>query len=111
MYHFERPLPGDDNGAFHACEHWYVFKTLNRCWRKFQGVDYELSDHVVSYWSNFIKHQDPNDGVLPAWEGFTKEHPQYMVLDEALRMERAPISPAVYARLRYYCGEDAEGIS
>lgn len=105
MYHFERPLPGDDNGAFHACEHWYVFKTLSRCWRKFCGIDYELSDHIVNYWSNFVKHQDPNDGTLPKWEGFNKRQPQYLVLDEQIRMENATISPAVRARLKYYCGE------
>ena len=107
MYHFERPLPGDDNGSFHACEHWYVFKTLNRCWRPFQGVDYELSDRIVGYWSNFIKHQDPNGGDLPQWEPFTGAAPRYMVLDTGTRMERAPIGPAVKARLKYYCGEQA----
>lgn len=105
LYHFERPLPGDDNGAFHACEHWYVFKTLNRCWRTFEGVDYELSDRMVNYWSNFIKHQNPNDAIQPQWEPFSKQCPRYMVLDVHSHMEKAEVSPAVAARLKYYCGD------
>lgn len=110
MYRFERALPGDDNGAFHACEHWYVFKTLNRCWRKFEGVDYELSDQIVSYWSNFIKQQDPNGVGQPKWERFTKEHPQYMALDTQVCMKKVPADRAVNARLKYYCGDQSAAI-
>ena len=40
-------------GSFHSSELWYMFGTLNRCWRPMEKVDYELSDIMVSYWKNF----------------------------------------------------------
>lgn len=32
-------LPGDDAGAFHSSELWYIFGTLGRCWRPYKKSD------------------------------------------------------------------------
>ncbi len=42
FYRLERELPGDDAGAFHASEHWYVFRTLDHCWRP-------LTEMIISW--------------------------------------------------------------
>lgn len=60
VYYFTRDLPGDDSGAFHSGELWYMFGTLVRNWRPNLAADYDLSERMVSAWTNFIKKGDPN---------------------------------------------------
>lgn len=73
VYYFTRQLPGDDAGAFHSSELWYMFGTLNRCWRPSTEGDFKLSDRMVTYWANFMKTGDPNGDGLPRWESYTEE--------------------------------------
>ncbi len=73
VYYFTRQLPGDDAGAFHSCELWYMFGTLNRCWRPSTEGDYQLSEHMVDYWTNFMKTGNPNGDGLPQWKTYTEE--------------------------------------
>lgn len=61
-YRFTRKLPGDDAGAFHSSELWYVFGTLARCWRPFIKEDYDLSARMTDCWANFVKYGDPKNG-------------------------------------------------
>ena len=78
LYHFARRLPGDDWGAFHSSELWYTFGTLGRCWRPMTEHDYELSEEMVTCWTNFMKIGNPNgDGqrLEENWESYTGEHP------------------------------------
>ena len=72
-YDFRRQLPGDDAGAFHSSELWYVFGTYGRCWRPLMDADAALSATMVSYWTNFMKTGDPNGEDLPLWRPFREE--------------------------------------
>jgi len=81
VYYFTRELPGDDQGAFHSAELWYMFGTLNRCWRPLIDGDRELSERMLDYWSNFIKSGDPNGSGLPAWPACTAASPHVQILD------------------------------
>ena len=49
-----------DGEAYHSAELWYVFGTLNRCWRHFDGRHYDLSYDIIKYWTNFAKTGNPN---------------------------------------------------
>ena len=69
VYYFRRKLPGDDAGAFHSSELWYVFGTLGRCWRPMTPHDYKLSSAVIEYWTSFMKNDDPGKG----WKPYTEE--------------------------------------
>ena len=81
VYYFTRDLPGDDLGAFHSSELWYMFGTLNRCWRPMTDGDRELSTRMMDYWCNFIKSGDPNGDALPAWPACTAADPHVQILD------------------------------
>lgn len=81
VYYFTRRLPGDDNGAFHSAELWYMMGTLHRCWRPMEERDYALSDRMMDYWTNFMKTGNPNSEGLPEWKACTTEGQEYIVLD------------------------------
>lgn len=91
VYFFNRQLPGDNAGAFHSSELWYVFHTMNRCWRPWEPCDYTLEAAMSSYWANFAKTGDPNGEGLPTWQPYTAEHPVRMLLAEEVKEENAII--------------------
>lgn len=81
LYCFTRPLPGDDAGAFHSAELWYLFGTLDRSWRPFTETDRRLGARMTDYWTNFVRTGNPNaDGLLP-WKPYTSDEPEVMTLD------------------------------
>jgi para-nitrobenzyl esterase len=78
-YEFSRALPGDSAGAFHSAELWYVFHTLDNCWRPFTEGDYELSEYMVDAWTNFVKYGDPNGNGNEIWKPYTSNNKQFMI--------------------------------
>ncbi len=92
-YQFARPLPDDGShpevsqrlkGAFHSSDLWYVFKSLKHCWRPWTQGDRDLSEKMITAWSNFCKYADPNGPQGGEWKPLTKENRNYMLfkLDE-----------------------------
>jgi para-nitrobenzyl esterase len=81
IYYFTRQLSGDDAGAFHSSELWYMFGTLGRCWRPMEEEDYKLSGKMLDYWTNFIKTGNPNGDAEEAWAPYTKSNHVVKVLD------------------------------
>ena len=79
-YEFARPLPSDGRkgaleGSFHSSELWYTFKSLRNSWRPFTSGDYDLSEQMITAWTNFAKTGNPGG----AWNPCTLEKPQWMV--------------------------------
>lgn len=68
LYYFDRRLPGDEAGAFHSSELWYVFRTLERCWRPMGAHDFQLSRNMADAWHGFIRNGDPG------WKAYTEEN-------------------------------------
>jgi para-nitrobenzyl esterase len=88
-YEFARPLPTDGrgnvlSGAFHSSDLWYVFKSLQHCWRPWAQGDWDLSEVMLTAWTNFAKYGDPNGPDGGEWNPYTKETPKFMLfkLDE-----------------------------
>jgi para-nitrobenzyl esterase len=83
-YQFARPLPTDGRenvlkGAFHSSDLWYVFKSLKHCWRPLVQGDWDLSEVMLTAWTNFAKYGDPNGPNAGKWSPYTKENPKFMV--------------------------------
>ncbi len=84
-YQFARPLPDDGShpedylkGAFHSSDLWFVFKSLKHCWRPWTKGDWDLSEKMLTAWSNFAKYADPNGKDGGEWKPFTKDNGQFM---------------------------------
>ena len=92
-YEFARPLPDDGShpevtarlkGAFHSSDLWYVFKSLKHCWRPWTQGDWDLSEKMLTAWTNFAKYSNPNGAEDGIWTTCTAENPNFMLfkLDE-----------------------------
>lgn len=58
------PAPGKTDaklpeGAFHSSDLWYVFKSLKHCWRPWTQGDWDLSEVMLTAWTNFAKYGTP----------------------------------------------------
>ena len=89
-YQFARPLPTDGRpnvlqGAFHSSDLWFVFKSLKNCWRPWTQGDWDLSEKMLTAWSNFAKYANPNGPDGGDWAPYTADNQTFMVfrLDEA----------------------------
>ena len=87
-YEFARPLPDDGShpevtsrlkGAFHSSDLWFVFKTLKYCWRPWTKGDWDLSEKMLTAWTNFAKYSNPNGQQDGVWKPLTKKNPSFMV--------------------------------
>ena len=99
-YQFARPLPTDGRkdvlaGAFHSDDLWYVLKSLNHCWRPWAKGDWDLSEKMLTAWTNFAKYGNPNGEKDGSWTPCTRKNPNFMVfmLDAADREASAMGAP------------------
>jgi para-nitrobenzyl esterase len=79
VYYFTHKPLGDDAGAFHCAELWYMFGLLHRSWRPKEEADYKLEKQLVAYWANFIRTGNPNKDGLPEWMPCECREPSVMV--------------------------------
>lgn len=104
VYCLNRRLPGDDMGAFHAADLWYVFKTFMRGWRPWTAQDYTLAHACNAYWANFARCGDPNGGNLPKWQPYTAAHPSSMQLGDMIGMTHFTQNERVKFRIDFQLG-------
>jgi len=100
-YFFDRPIPWPAHpefGAFHTSEVPYIFETLRRLDRPWQPIDFELSEVMSSYWSNFAKFGDPNGAGLAEWPAYDSASHITMELGAHV----GPIPQADRARLSFW---------
>ncbi|MGI6201642.1 MAG: carboxylesterase/lipase family protein [Christensenellales bacterium] len=107
LYCFDGQMPGDDAGAFHGAELWFVFESLARSWRPFTGAHYDLARQICTYWTNFVKTGDPNgldvDGrALPQWPAYTREQPSMVRFTDAPRLQPVKPDPVTAWCMRAY---------
>lgn len=92
-YYFSYVPPGaEDVGAHHSVEHHFVFQTLIRSFRPYTGFDYDISNELSTFWSNFIKTGNPNGEGLPEWTSYTKESPKVLEIAKERKMINPPES-------------------
>ena len=99
-YQFARPLPTDGRknvleGAFHSSDLWFVFKSLKHCWRPWVQGDWDLSEKMITAWTNFAKYSNPNGAEDGEWTPCTRKNPKFMVfkLDDSEKEHSEMMAP------------------
>lgn len=92
LYRFGPTYPGDNAGAFHSSELWFMFETLAKCWRPFTGRHYDLARQMCNYWANFVKNGNPNgpdaDGnAMPFWQPCDSTHRNALFFGDTVQMD------------------------
>ena len=95
IYHFDRMLPGDKNGAWHSADLWYWFGTLKNSWRPMEDKDYVLSDKMTTYLCNFVKNGCPDDENLPKWTTQNESKKVMMLGEGDVRMDKPSMAKLV----------------
>jgi para-nitrobenzyl esterase len=69
--------------AFHSLEIAYVFGNLDPK-LKFEPADHDLSEAMLTYWTNFAKTGDPNGPGVPTWPAYTADTDIHLELGDAI---------------------------
>lgn len=69
VYRYQFTKENGFHGTYHAGEMIYAYGNVKRCeyGYRYNKSDLELSETMLSYWSNFAKTGDPNGEGLPTW--------------------------------------------
>ncbi len=79
-YPADSPRAGD--GSPHGQEVAYVFEHLNASNPEMTKTDFEISDAMATYWTNFAKTANPNGKGVPEWPAFSNVNPVVMYFNE-----------------------------
>jgi para-nitrobenzyl esterase len=85
-YHFDQhpayPIgsPRYGYGSPHAQDVSYVFQHLDTSNPEMTQSDFDLSEAMATYWTNFAKYGHPNGNGVPEWPAFSPEKPDVMYL-------------------------------
>jgi para-nitrobenzyl esterase len=108
VYYFDHRTPLSRNGAGHAAEIPYVFRTLGT----FTGPaalvgaprpeDRAMSDLMSAYFVNFARTGDPNGPGLPKWPAFTESSQTVMHFDATSSARPVPNIAELHAMDAYF---------
>ncbi|MGB3800046.1 MAG: carboxylesterase family protein [Lewinella sp.] len=94
LYRFTRRVPGEgtyaDYGAFHTGDVPYAYGNLDRVDRPWTPTDRTLSQTMLTYWVNFVKHGNPNGIGLPRWPAYSAARKEIMILGDRAGADLLP---------------------
>lgn len=89
-------------GSPHAQEVAFVFGHLNPNSQEKTSTDTNVSETMMSYWTNFAKYGDPNGKGVPKWEPFTISKPGVMYFQQKSYMGGVPSEEALKVLNKYF---------
>ncbi len=84
LYYFDqhpdypKDSPRYGYGSPHAQDVSYVFQHLNPGDPQLAKSDFDISEAMATYWTNFAKYGDPNSEGVPKWPAFSDAMPDVM---------------------------------
>jgi para-nitrobenzyl esterase len=77
-------------GSPHAQDVSYVFQHLDTANREITKADFEISDAMATYWTNFAKYGNPNGKGVPEWPSFSDADPAVMYFSQTPHIGPVP---------------------
>jgi len=92
---FPKDSPQYGYGSPHAQDVSYVFQHLNPTDPQLSKSDFDLSEAMATYWTNFAKFGHPNSGEVPEWPAFSDANPEVMYLGPTPHIGPVPSSESL----------------
>ncbi|MCR4562016.1 MAG: carboxylesterase family protein [Bacilli bacterium] len=82
VYRYQFTKENGFYGTYHSGEMIYCYGNIDKSIRQFayNDEDRALSKTMLTYWANFVKAGDPNDGIQPNWPKWTSTDDKIMEL-------------------------------
>jgi carboxylesterase 2 len=97
-YYWTHAVPGQDMGAYHGSEIYYVFDDLYATGDPWTAADYRIADTLSSYVVNFAASGNPNGSGLPEWKPTSADSRTVMEIGDNWR----PVSIASAAKTDFF---------
>lgn len=107
-YYFDRHpdypknSPRAGYGSPHAQEVAYVFGHLNSADPQTTAIDMQISDAMITYWTNFAKYGNPNGDGLLNWPSFSDAQPEVMYFDNKPHLGPVPSEKSLKVLDEYF---------
>jgi para-nitrobenzyl esterase len=89
-------------GSPHGQDVAYVFEHLNPSDTNLTKSDFEISEAMATYWTNFAKYGDPNGEGVPEWETFSDADPKVMYFSQKPYMGPVPSAESLEVLDAYF---------
>ncbi len=89
-------------GSPHAQDVAYVFQHLDANNPEIAKSDYEISNAMATYWTNFAKYGDPNGKGLPQWPAFSESKPVLMHFNQMPHIGPVPSAESLIVLDNYF---------
>ncbi len=99
---FAKDSPKYGYGSPHAQDVGFVFGTFNPNDAYASSTDQKISETMMTYWTNFAKHGNPNGGSVPSWEAFSTKNPKVMYFQQHAFMGPVPAEKAMKVLDKYF---------
>lgn len=108
LYYFDQhPEYPEDSPRFgygspHGQDVAYVFGHLDKSNPETTPSDLEISEAMVTYWTNFAKYGDPNGNGMPVWNAFSDENPEVMDFSQTPKPGPVPSAESLKVLDNYF---------
>lgn len=99
---FPENSPQYGQGTPHGHDVGFVFGHTSPQSKLATATDANISDAMVSYWTNFAKYGDPNGAGLPLWQQYTKTNHAVMHFSQSSKMGTVPSEKSLEVLEEYY---------
>lgn len=94
--------PKEGAGSPHGQEVAYVFGHLDKQNPQFTKTDFDISEAMATYWTNFAKYGHPNGKNVPQWPAFSKTSPVVMHFNQTPHSGAIPSEAALNVLDSYF---------
>lgn len=108
LYYFDqhpdypKDSPKYGSGSPHAQEVSYVFQHLDSSNPDITKADYDISEAMATYWTNFAKYGTPNGKGMPQWPAFSDAKPQLMYFNKTPKLGPVPSAESLKVLDEYF---------
>lgn len=108
FYHFDqhpdypKDSPHYGYGSPHAQDVSYVFQHLDPSNPEITKSDFEISEAMATYWTNFAKYGNPNGKSVPEWPAFSDKNPTLMYFSKTPHTGPVPSASSLKVLDEYF---------